>query len=199
VFPLIIAGFGKPRSFLYLAPVVTTILTLFLHKRICERRLGSAIVMSAFILLSAGGAIANINHGSAPFKRNSVIPYQEILDFIHLNAHGRVLVVSTDPVVVWTLQHSKPLLDGCVTLFVKNRQCFDSAQQYNTVFTVVGHSNLSGVPEVMHDFDSAIATITAGKQKVADLNSGLDEDAALKSKLTGVPLRKYLLSIGLYR
>jgi hypothetical protein len=46
-------------------------------------------------------AVANLISGTHPFKRNSVVPYQAILDFIDRNADGSALIVATDPVVPW--------------------------------------------------------------------------------------------------
>ncbi len=47
--------------------------------------------------------------------------------------------------------------------------------------------------------DSVLATVTAGRQKLATIHFGEDKDAALKSRLTGVALENYILSVDLYR
>jgi hypothetical protein len=195
--PMMLTGFGKPRSFLYLAPVLATILTLYLDKRATKPIALSAI--ASLVLLPSIGAIANVNHGSSPFKRNAVIPYQQILDFIRLNARGTVLVVSTDPVVVWSLQHEDDASNGCISLFLQNRDCFAPGRHYDTIFSILGHSNLSANRSVMQNLRLALAAATAGKQRVAEMNAGLDNEAAIKSRLTGVPLDREILSIDVYR
>ena len=196
---MVLPGFGKPRSFLYLAPVLASILTLYFDKRATTSAPGSVTLMVSLVVLTSVGAIANINHGSMPFKRNAVIPYQQILDFIRVNARGRALILTTDPVVVWVLQHEGEPPNGCVSRFIANRECFATDRHYDTVFSILGHSNLSSNVPVMRDLEAALVTATAGKQKVAEMDAGFDEDAAIKSKLTGVPLDQSILSIVLYR
>jgi hypothetical protein len=44
-----------------------------------------------------------------------------------------------------------------------------------------------------------IAQATAGRTKAASLSAGLDEDAPLKTRLTGVPLEKTILTVDYYR
>ena len=41
--------------------------------------------------------------------------------------------------------------------------------------------------------------ITAGRSKVATMGAGVDEDAALKSRLTGVRLDKTILTVDYYQ
>jgi len=194
---MVLPGFGEARAFLYLAPVLASILTLFFD-RLAMRR-GLATLLASLVLLSAVGAVANINHGSTPFKRNAAIPYQEILDFIRGNTRGHSLVVSTDPVVVRVLNHDRIKLDGCVSYFLQNGDCFKDDRRYDTVFAIIGHSNFSDRPHVLQDLDAKLLAATSGKQKIAQMKAGLDRDAAIKSKLTGVPLQEYILAVDLYR
>ncbi len=51
----------------------------------------------------------------------------------------------------------------------------------------------------MRKFDNVVASVTAGRRKVATMGAGLDEDATLKSRLTGVPLDRYILTVDYYR
>jgi hypothetical protein len=41
--------------------------------------------------------------------------------------------------------------------------------------------------------------LTAGRRKVATIHAGLDEDADIKSALTGVPLDKNILTVDAYK
>jgi hypothetical protein len=41
--------------------------------------------------------------------------------------------------------------------------------------------------------------MTRGREKVAEIHVGRDEDAMLKTRLTGVPLDEFILTVDLYR
>ena len=194
----IVPGFDKPRSFLYLAPAVTLLLTLFIDGQVRESRFGRVLVVAALLLAGSVAAIANIAHNPHPFKRAAVIPYQSILDFIDSNGTGRVLVVSTDPVVAWLLNQRRNG-ERCTGFFLRARACLDAGQHYDSIFTVHGQSDKSGNAAVMGRFSALSDAATAGRHKVATLAAGRDEDAALKSRLTGVGLDKTLLTVDFYR
>jgi hypothetical protein len=110
---MVLAGFAKPRSFLYLAPAVTLLVALWLDRELQGGRIGRALVAAALLMAANVAAIAHIDHNSRPFKRNAAIPYQAVLDFVAANATGRILVVSTDPVIPWLLTHGT--FDGCAS------------------------------------------------------------------------------------
>ncbi len=88
---MVLAGFAKPRSFLYLAPAVAALLTLYFDRQARQSHAGRTLTLITLVLALSVSAIANVNFGTHPFKRNSVIPYQSILDFIHGNANGSAL------------------------------------------------------------------------------------------------------------
>ncbi len=191
-----VAGFGKPRSFLFLAPTAAVLLTSFFDRQMRQGHGGRLLALVALVLATSVSAIANVNSGTHPFKRNAVIPYQSILDFIHGNEKGRVLVVSTDPVVPWLLRPNRD--DRCAGYFFGAARCLDSGR-YDSVFVIFGHSDKSANEAVMRKFDDVVASVTAGRRKVATMGAGLDEDATLKSRLTGVPLDRYILTVDYYR
>ena len=192
-----LAGFIQPRSFLYLVPSVAVLLTLFFDR---QARKGHAAGMLAAVVLPLAtsiSAIANINSGTHPFKRNSVIPYQSIFEFIDSNAKGNSLVVSTDPIVPWVLRTAD---DGlCAGYFFAVSRCLVSGHRYNSIFIIFGHNANSGDERVMTEFKELIADITAGRSKAATLPAGRDQDAPLKSWLTGIPLEKDILTVDYYR
>ncbi|MGB6749239.1 MAG: hypothetical protein WBE51_14600 [Xanthobacteraceae bacterium] len=190
-------GFGLPRSFLWLAPAVAVLLTMFFDRQIQQGYYGRVLVLVSLVLAAPYSAIANVNFGTHPFKRNSVIPYQSILDFIHSNANGSALIISTDPVVPWMLRTNTA--DECAGYFMEARACLAGGRRYDSIFVISGHSNRSGHAVTMANFQSLVAEATAGRTKVTSFGAGLDEDAALKSRLSGVPLDRYVLTVDYYR
>jgi hypothetical protein len=122
-----IPGLDRGRAFLYLAPVLAAILTLYLDRRSA----GSIVLLLVPVLLPAIAVVANADHGTRPFKRNAVIPYEHILDFIEGNAQGETLVMSSDPTVVWAmnLQGERPHL--CVSYFMRKQECFSPDRRYD--------------------------------------------------------------------
>jgi hypothetical protein len=195
---MIFAGFSKPHSFLYLAPVVAGLLTLYLDRQVRQGQTGRVVLLVVLILAPSIGVIANINFGAHPFKRNLVIPYQAIIDFIQLNKTGSVLVISTDLVSSWLLgQHDRD--DRCVSYFLSQGECFASGRGYDSIFLIIGHSDKSADTAFMLTFNTALERLIAGRRKVTTIHVGVDEDATMKSWLTGVPLEKYILAVDLYR
>jgi hypothetical protein len=189
--------FGEPRAFLYLVPVVAAVLTLFFDRQVRLGHAGRVVALIALVLVASISAIANVNFATHPFKRNAAVPYQGILDFIDSNAKGSALVVSTDPVLVRALQQSGG--DRCVGYYFGAKECLAAGRRYDSIFIVSGHSDKSGNATMMAKFNAFLSDVTAGRNKVVTFGAGLDEDAALKSRLTGVPLEKYILTVDLYR
>jgi hypothetical protein len=194
-----LAGFAKPRSFLYLAPIVALFVTLWLNHLLRARRVTLALGLAAVWIAGSAVAIARVDRGTHPFKRSAVIPYQNILDFIDGNTTGRVLVLSTDPVVPWVLSHRNDGGNRCVGYFGEAGRCLVSAARYDSVVVITGHSDKSARSVVMAGFKRLVDTATASRQKTATLQAGRDDDAALKSWLTGVPLSENILTVELYR
>jgi hypothetical protein len=193
----IVPGFAKPRSFLYLAPVVTLLVVIYLDGLLRRGQIGRALAATAVLAAVNVAAIANINRNDHPFKRNAVIPYQSVLDFIGINGSGQVLVVSTDPVVPWVLNHRAGA--ACASYFFATRNCLGAGARYDSVFLVRGHSDKSASAATMRKFDESLAPLVAGRQKIVTMQVGRDEDAAFKSRLTGVALDAAILTVDLYR
>jgi hypothetical protein len=196
---VVLAGFAKPRSFLYLAPVVAVLLTLYVDRQVRRGQTGIVVLLAALILAPSIGTTANINFGTHPFKRNAVIPYQSIVDFIATNETGSVLVVSTDPVVPWILRHQHDRKDHCVSYFLTGDGCLGAGRHYDSIFVIAGHNNTSENAAFGRSFDSDLEKLVAGRRKVATIHAGVDKDAGLKSRLTGVPLDEYILAVEFYQ
>jgi hypothetical protein len=157
---------------------------------------GRLLAAVALFLAPCVSAIINVNSATHPFKRNSVIPYQTIFDFIRANANGSFLVISTDPVVPWVLRTAD---DGCAGYYFEVTRCLDSARDYGSIFVISGHSDKSADAKFSEQFSQLIAQATAERSKAASLLAGHDEDAPMKTRLTGVPLEKTILTVDFYR
>ena len=193
----IVPGFAKPRSFLYLAPVMTLLLMLWLDGKLRQGRVRPVLAAAALLIATDVAAIANINHNDRPFKRNAVIPYQSVFDFIGANGSGQVLVVSTDPVIPWVLSHRAG--PACASYFFAARNCLGAGTRYDSVFLVRGHSDKSASAATMRKFNESLAPLIAGRQKIAAMQAGRDDDAVLKSRMTGVQLDAAILTVDFYR
>jgi hypothetical protein len=197
VVPLTLTGFAKPRSFLYLAPAVAAIVLLYIDRQAARGFHRQTILIAAAFLVLSAAAIANIcSPGPHPFKRELAVPYQQVLDFIEQNRGGRMLVISTDQVATWALRKAGG--DGCVEYFLVAERCLDPSQHYASVFVIIGHMDTYNGSH-MGALDALIERAKAGREKRAGISVGLDRDAALKSRLTGIPLDDRLLRVELYR
>ncbi|HUD88682.1 MAG TPA: hypothetical protein VMR17_19730 [Xanthobacteraceae bacterium] len=192
-----LAGIAEPRAFLFLAPMVGVLLVLFFDRQIRGGHAARTLILVTLVLTTSVAAIANVNFGAHPFKRNLAIPYQSILDFIADNEKGHVLVVSTDSVIPWLLEHAGG--DRCIDFFFKVRRCLAPAQRFDSIFIISGHSSDDTDEATMRQFQSFLADITAGRSKVATMGAGIDEDAALKSRLTGIHLDRTILTVDYYQ
>ena len=71
-------GFAKPRSFLYLAPLVVALQLLFLGRQASARFL----ILGVLLLLAPIAVAANLYHQAKPFKREDAIPFASVMDFV---------------------------------------------------------------------------------------------------------------------
>jgi hypothetical protein len=188
-----IVGFAEPRSFLYLAPVEAAILTVFLAR---QKDGGRLLLLATLVIFSTATAVANINNSTHPFKREAVVPFAEIVDFIKTNETGDSLVVSTDPVVLWLLRHNP---QRCLSYFADEESCFIAPERYGSIFIVSGYSDKSSNVEFIQSFEDRVVQLLSGRHKAAEIHVGIDKDAKIKTRLTGVPLSSFILTIGFYR
>jgi len=160
-------------------------------------RVGGALALVALVVAASISAIANINFGTHPSKRETVIPYHDIIEFINGNAKGSLLVISTDPVIPWVLKAGSG--DLCTGYFLSAKSCLVSGRHYDSIFVISGHSDKSANETTMRNFSNLVAEVTDGRSKLATFGAGLDQDAALKTGLTGVVLDKNILTVDYYR
>jgi hypothetical protein len=64
---------------------------------------------------------------------------------------------------------------------------------------ISGHHDRSTEAELTEQFNAMVAAATAGRSKLANVPIGRDDDAALKTRLTGVPLEQNILTLDYYR
>lgn len=191
-----LAHLSEPRAFLYLAPMVAVLLISYFDRQIRSGRTARTLILITLVLATSISAIANVDSSTHPFKRNAVVPYQSILDFIATNEKGRVLVVSTDPVLVWLLKNRGG--DRCVGEFFAAQRCLRPELHYDSIFVVSGYGVRSRDPAFMQRFNDFLTEVTAGRRRVASFGAGIDDDAALKSWLTGVALDRTILTVDYY-
>jgi hypothetical protein len=172
---------------LYLTPVTAALITMFFDRQMRQGYVQRAIAVVVITFATSAAAIANLISGTHPFKRNSAVPYQAIFDLIDRNANGKALVVSTDPVVPWVLRGAE---DRCAGYFLEVTHCLRADRSYDSIFVISGHHDRSEDQEITRQFNQLVAAATAGRRKLASVPIGRDEDASLKSRLTGVPLEK---------
>jgi hypothetical protein len=199
ILPVALFGFAKPRSFLYLAPVLAGLLTMALDRQLDAGKAGRAILLASLTLVASAAAIANVSRGMHPFKRESVIPFEEVLDFIHANERGNALIVSTDPVVLWELTRQGDDPKRCLSYFVDEAACVAADRHYDSVFIVSGQSSRSRNLAFITRFEAQLADLVAGRSRVAAARFGVDQDQAIKSRLTGAVLDRFILTVELYR
>jgi hypothetical protein len=203
--PAALAGFWESRSFLYLAPVQMLVLTVFID-RISRGGFGlRAILITACAVLPGIVAISDLASGTHPFKRAAAIPYGDIMEFVERNDRGDSLVVSFDPVASWELAAQGTASQRCVRDIPGHEPaCFAERQNAEALFVIGAPSGRyqssywrgeSGQPV----FAARLAKIIGTRTKVGELRVGHDEDAALKTWLTGVPLDEFILTVDLYR
>jgi hypothetical protein len=193
-----LVGFDESRSFLYLAPVMAAVFTIFLSRLAAAGRVSWLVVTIAIVILPGLVVIGDLRSGDHPFKRELAMPYDEIIDFVERNKLGDTLLLSTDPVVPWELRKlADPGL--CVSYFLGEPACLAPARLYRSVFILSGNSNRPAHGPGMQRFAARVAELTAGREKIAEVRFGQDEDAMLKTRLTGVPLDEFILTVDLYR
>lgn len=192
-------GFSESRAFLYIAPLLSAIVVLFLDRMFASGRRKLAIMAALPVLAISPVAIANLDHTAHPFKRENAIPFANVLEFIRNSQRGNTLVVSTDPVIPWILR-KEPRADrsDCASYFADHIACFAPERSYETVILLRGHSSRGEAAAAFGRTADRLSRVLAGKSKVGDAGFGIDEDAKLKTWLSGVPLDRTILRAEVY-
>lgn len=192
---LTLIGLSEPRGFLFLAPMVTALTSMGLvHAMRMSPRLG-AIAYAALLVVSISVA-GNLRSSTTPFKRNSVIPYGEVIDFVRSNEHGRTAVLTMDAVSAYSLSAFPEL---CVAEYEMYRSSWVasacSADQIVTVIVIKGDPLDENDPP----WRNRVEEFTRARQPIAQAHFGEDADAKLKSRLAHIELSSSLLDAAIYR
>ncbi|HVH81213.1 MAG TPA: hypothetical protein VM782_17575, partial [Stellaceae bacterium] len=199
--PVALVGFSESRSFLYLAAVWTLVLTAFVDRTLKRGFDSRGVLLGSCAILPGIAAIGDLGDGAHPFKRTTAIPFDEVIDFVERNEHGDSVVISTNRVASWVLHADAIVSRRCVFILPGPQPgCFAEGRHEQSIFVIserVGHFQYN--PYENKGVIRRIAEITQGREKIAELHVGRDEDAMLKTRLTGVPLDEFILTVDFYR
>ncbi len=186
LFLLLAVGFGKPRSFVYFALCVS-ILTAY--RWLMESRPRPRFAIALIGLVTPILVIANLQGNDTPYKRNTAVPFEEILRFVHANARAGDAVVVSDPVLNWELKH-----DGraCVTLYLANTDC--DVYRAQRLIVIDGY----GIGSTERDeWEARKPKLLAGRTEIVRVFFGTDHEARLKRRLNP-GMDDYLLAGRIY-
>jgi hypothetical protein len=188
-------GFSEPRGYLFLAPMVTAITSIGIASAMQTSPRVTAVAYAA-LLVTAISVAGNLRSSNTPFKRNAVIPYGEVIDFARSNQHGKTAVVTMDACTAYLLS-SHP--EFCVAEYeVYRNGWLDSScpagDGIDTVIVVKGDPLDENNPH----WRDRVAEFIRGKQAIAQAHFGHDDDAHLKSRLSGRHLSPSLLDAVIY-
>jgi hypothetical protein len=181
---IIFAGFARPRAFLFLAVACSMVLAAGVLTATAKRAFaiaGAAIVIHMLVVANRGGTVGL-------FKRNLAVPFAEISEFVAANLPADGALITTDDVVAYTSQEKDRL--SCVALGIPTPCLGD---KHSVIITVTGDQDLEGQRQIL-DF----ARSRCGREE-AIIPFGIDEEAGLKSRLTGVSLSRIILTGRLFK
>jgi hypothetical protein len=192
-------GFKEGRALLFLAPFVLACFALGYWRRFSAAAWLPVCLAS---LLLFGTALANARQSAAPFKRDLVIPFDEVTNFIAENVHGSVLYVTYDPVSRYLMRD-----DGyCLFFDLFQRSWLDvepdlmpctpqGLDRFDTI--VVGVWPPNGPPWTPTGA-AALDYIHEHRKLQSRAQFGYDRWAGLKTRLTGVALDPWIMTIEIY-
>jgi hypothetical protein len=190
-----LVGFGKPRSFLFFAPMASALVAIGFTKAIEAAPLRAAAAFAGIIAVSLG-VLVNLQITRSPFKRNLAVPYEELVDFVTSNARGNAAVLTSDYITGWLLRGHSGI---CVAQFEFGEDawisnCPDDAR-FERVIVVRGRPLDETDPVWKARIDAALAR----REPIAQAHFGFDHDTALKNRLAHRSLPQWILSVDVYR
>lgn len=190
-----IFGLDIVRSFVFLAPMIMCVACIGLSESLESSPVLTGCALSAMLIVSL--TVVGSGHLSrTPFKRNLAIPFYEVARFVRANGRRNAAVVTSDPVIAYLLRKTPRL---CVATFVSQDwtrlpKCLTSRSE-DSVIVITRQARGESNPK----WRRVVSRLTSGKSIVAAAGFGVDEDARLKSWLTGVRLPRTLMMARIYR
>jgi hypothetical protein len=181
-------GFTEGRAWLFLAPFMLGCFALGYWDRFAFMSF-LPLFIASFLLFSA--ALANGRKSDAPYKRNSVIPFDEVINFVEENANGSVLYVSNEPVGAFLLRSG----GYCLLTSDPAPPCAEKALGDFDTIVIADDSYLETVWHV----DTVLDEIRQHRTLRTKARFGYDRWASLKSLLTGSRLDPWILTVEVYR
>ncbi len=190
---VILLGHDKPRSFLFVMPWLCAAATLGGAAWRRPMALAGPAVAAAAAVVTFQVLAAPPN--DRPFKRNTAISIDAVMDYAGQQGQGRTLIVSTEPVSGYQLGKLADPATRCVYVRSLAGPCQpDQLDDFNTLI-VIDDGTLSS-DKTLTDM---VENYSRTKKLVEQQRFGRDLDAALKTRLTGVPLTEYLIEVSVYR
>lgn len=180
---IVLAGFARSRAFLFLAVTCSMVLAVSVLRAPARR--ASAIAGAVIVIHML--AVANRGGTAGLFKRNLAIPFAEISEFIAGNLPVDGALITTDAVVAYTARERGL---SCVASTIV-APCL--REKHGSVVTVTGESGLRTEEQILEFARSRCP------REEATVPFGIDEEAVLKSRLTGVPLSIAILRGRLFK
>jgi hypothetical protein len=170
---MLVVGFSKPRSFAHLALGVSILIA---QRWLVTRNAGFKLALGLTALLTPACVLANIRWNDTPYKRNAMLPVEEILRFAHANTTGTDVIIVSDVVLNWELRHE----DGgvCVSYYLTNPACdFQSAPR---LLVIDGYA----VGSLERDrWLAEKPALLASRREIAVAYFGVDHEAKFKRRL----------------
>jgi hypothetical protein len=155
-------------------------------------------LLACGVILVTGIAVAgNLRHSSHPFKRQVIVPFDEVIEFVHANQSGTTAVLTSDVTVDFLLASDRQL---CVMRFDvwdsqwEPLQC-SLAAHLDTIIVIKGYPLDEQTPQ----WKNMVTPMLSRKTLIAEAAFGIDDDAELKRWLTKEPLSRTILSGSVYR
>jgi hypothetical protein len=184
---LLAVGFGKPRSFAYLALSMSILIS---QRWLITPNVRFRLVLGLVALITPAFVMANIKWNESPYKRNAMLPVEEILRFARANASGADVIIVSDVVLNWELRH-----DGgaaCVSFYLTNPEC--NFQVAPRLVVIDGYAVGSSERD---QWLRRKASLLESRREIAVVYFGVDHEAKFKRRL--IPgLDDYLQRAGVY-
>jgi len=185
---LAVAGFGKPRSYLFAVPFLLT--TIVFGGFSLPWRRSHALVTLACASVVTAASLWLLNGNDRPFKRNLYVPDAAVLAVVRQQAPaiGDAIILSSEPGLAWQLRRegycvlAPSLAGGC-------------AKRTAPVIVVIDDGSYA----VRTGFEAATSGMTREHRLAHQELFGNDEDAPTKQFLSSRRVPKWLVSVAVYR